>query len=292
MSAERLSALDASFLAVESPRSPMHVGWVARLRPAGARAAPELRRALRAHRRAARRARRATASGSPTCRSALHEPGMGRRPGLRPRRAPARAPPAATSTRSSTPSSRRRWRATGRCGRCGSPTALPDGRIALVGKAHHCMVDGTAVVELGNLLLDREPDARDEPAREPLVARAGARRPASGSCAPSPTAPPTARRSRWPRCGSRLAARLRASRPSRAAARARSRTRVLPPAPGSPLNRPGSPRRHHVRVTRPLGELRERPPALPRDAQRRGARRLRRGAAALRRAPRRDAAAR
>ncbi|MET0763011.1 MAG: wax ester/triacylglycerol synthase domain-containing protein, partial [Thermoleophilaceae bacterium] len=29
MSAERLSALDASFLAVETPTSPMHVGWVA-----------------------------------------------------------------------------------------------------------------------------------------------------------------------------------------------------------------------------------------------------------------------
>ena len=28
MSAERLSALDASFLAVESPTAPMHVGWV------------------------------------------------------------------------------------------------------------------------------------------------------------------------------------------------------------------------------------------------------------------------
>jgi WS/DGAT/MGAT family acyltransferase len=32
---------------------------------------------------------------------------------------------------------------------------------------------------------------------------------------------------------------------------------VLPPAPSSPLNRPGSPRRHHVRVTRSLDELRE-----------------------------------
>lgn len=29
MTAERLSALDASFLAVESPATPMHVGWVA-----------------------------------------------------------------------------------------------------------------------------------------------------------------------------------------------------------------------------------------------------------------------
>ena len=31
---------------------------------------------------------------------------------------------------------------------------------------------------------------------------------------------------------------------------------LLPPAPASPLNRPGSPRRHHVRVTRPVDDLR------------------------------------
>src|SRR5215218_1282850 len=33
MSAERLSALDASFLAVERPAAPMHVGWVALFDP-------------------------------------------------------------------------------------------------------------------------------------------------------------------------------------------------------------------------------------------------------------------
>ena len=36
---------------------------------------------------------------------------------------------------------------------------LADGRIGLVGKVHHCMVDGLAAVELGMLLLDSEPDA-------------------------------------------------------------------------------------------------------------------------------------
>ncbi len=35
---------------------------------------------------------------------------------------------------------------------------LDDGRVALVGKAHHCMVDGIAAVELGSLLLDPTPD--------------------------------------------------------------------------------------------------------------------------------------
>ena len=34
---------------------------------------------------------------------------------------------------------------------------LADGRIGIVGKAHHCMVDGIAAVELASLLLDPEP---------------------------------------------------------------------------------------------------------------------------------------
>src|SRR3954451_7649931 len=33
----------------------------------------------------------------------------------------------------------------------------PDGSIAMVGKAHHCMVDGIAALQLAGLLLDREP---------------------------------------------------------------------------------------------------------------------------------------
>ena len=40
MTAERLSALDASFLAVEGPATQMHVGWVALLDPPEDRAAP------------------------------------------------------------------------------------------------------------------------------------------------------------------------------------------------------------------------------------------------------------
>ena len=36
---------------------------------------------------------------------------------------------------------------------------LDDGRIGVVGKAHHCMVDGIAAVELGTLLLDPDPVA-------------------------------------------------------------------------------------------------------------------------------------
>lgn len=38
---------------------------------------------------------------------------------------------------------------------------LPDGRIGVIGKAHHCMVDGLAAVELAALLLDETPDPPD-----------------------------------------------------------------------------------------------------------------------------------
>ena len=60
---------------------------------------------------------------------------------------------------------------------------LDDGRIGVIGKAHHCMVDGIAAVELASLLLDPTPDA--EPGRTdgwrpdtgPNAARARRRRP-------------------------------------------------------------------------------------------------------------------
>ena len=39
-----------------------------------------------------------------------------------------------------------------------------DNRFALIGKAHHCMVDGLAAVELGSLLLDLTPEAQEPPA--------------------------------------------------------------------------------------------------------------------------------
>src|SRR5436190_1501830 len=53
---------------------------------------------------------------------------------------------------------------------------LEDGRIGLVGKVHHCMVDGIAAVELGSLLLDptAEPPAPESdrwlPSRAPSAA--------------------------------------------------------------------------------------------------------------------------
>ena len=67
VSTERLSALDASFLAVETPDSPMHVGWVAVYDPPEDGPSPTFAELVRAPRRA------------PRARAAL-PPAPGRRP--------------------------------------------------------------------------------------------------------------------------------------------------------------------------------------------------------------------
>jgi diacylglycerol O-acyltransferase / wax synthase len=118
----------------------------------------------------------------------------------------------------------------------------------IVGKAHHCMVDGLAVVELGNLLLDAEPDA-DAPDDDRWAA------------APTPTPGQRLGRAIADRIGETaglLAAPLRLTTNFKAlpgTARMLGHT-LLPPAPTSPLNTHGSGRRHHHRVTRTLDEVR------------------------------------
>ena len=61
--------------------------------------------------------------------------------------------------------------------------SLPGGRVAIVGKAHHCMVDGAAVVELGNALFDAQAD---------LPARGRRRAPATAASSTSLTVTPCA----------------------------------------------------------------------------------------------------
>ncbi|MEO8689260.1 MAG: wax ester/triacylglycerol synthase family O-acyltransferase [Solirubrobacteraceae bacterium] len=251
MSVERLSALDASFLAVESPTSPMHVGWVAVYDPPGDGPGPtfdELFEHLAGRLERAPRYRQRLAHVP----FGLHEPVWVDDPGFD---AAEHVLPADGEDLSaivdavlSTPLARDRplwemWIA----------DTLSGGRIAIVGKAHHCMVDGTAVVELGKLLLDSGPDAPDAgraggwapapaPSSRERLARAVADRAADGATlALAPM---------------RLATRL-PQLPGLASRGARTLSHtLLPPAPGSPLNRPGSPRRHHVRVMRSLADLR------------------------------------
>ena len=237
--ADRLSAVDAAFLAVERPTMPMHVGWVAQFDPPERGPAPsaaELLDHVAARIEHAHRYRQRLAEVP----LGVHEPVWVDDPEFHPARhlhaAGGGDLVALVDEVLSVPLERGRplWE-----------MWLTDD-LALVGKAHHCMVDGTAVVELGNLLLDADPDAPDPDAPE-------------WSPAPVPTPGQRLGRAIADRTGeaASLLAAPRKLRPKTLAGGARLLAHtVLPPAPGSPLNRPGSPRRHHVRVTRTLDDLR------------------------------------
>src|SRR5215213_3060274 len=161
MASNRLSALDASFLDVESASAHMHAGWAAAFDPPDERPAPSFEQ-FRDH--IARRLHRA-----PRYRQRLEGVPLGV---ARPvwvdderfdiTRHVRRAGPTSLGELAgdvlSTPLSRERplwelWVA----------KRLDDGRVGIVGKAHHCMVDGIAAVELATVLLDPEPDRPPDP---------------------------------------------------------------------------------------------------------------------------------
>jgi hypothetical protein len=155
----RLSPLDASFLEVESPQAHMHVGWTAVFDPPEGRAVPSFEQ-MRDH--ISRRLWRA-----PRFRQRLGAAPLGLvRPAwvdddrfdidrhvLRSTSGDLRE---LTDKVMSTPLSRELplWELW--------ITELPDGRLGMVGKAHHCMVDGIAAVELATFLLDPDPDPPPE----------------------------------------------------------------------------------------------------------------------------------
>jgi diacylglycerol O-acyltransferase / wax synthase len=249
VTAERLSALDASFLAVESEAAPMHVGWVSTF------AAPEDGPRPGFDELFAYLAGRL--AHSPRWRQKLapvplgvHEPAWVDDPDFDPAEhllhAPGEDLDAIVDEVFSTPLPRDRplWQFR-------LADELPDGRIAMICKAHHCMVDGIAIAELGRLILDAEPfEDRGEP--EPWN--------------PVPTPSPGERFARGvvDRAGDGAALALAPLKlvgsPGRllgvtGLARTVAHT-LLPPAPDSALNQPGSPHRHHVRVTRSLEDLR------------------------------------
>src|SRR5215207_4672620 len=152
----RLSALDDSFLAVENASAHMHVGWAATFRRPEGRHAPRFNE-LRDH------------IATRLCRAPRYRQRIASVPfGLN---APIWVddqrfdvdrhvlPSNATHLREvadacmSTQLDRSRplWQL------C-IADRLEDGRIGVVGKAHHCMVDGIAAVELAALLLDPTPE--------------------------------------------------------------------------------------------------------------------------------------
>ena len=153
----RLSALDASFLEIESSTAHMHVGWVATFLPPADGTMPTFDD-LREH------------IASRLCRAPRYRQRLAGVPlGLNaPEWVDAESFDIADHVRHSTsrdlreladmafsvPLDRQRplwelWIA----------DELANGRIGVVGKAHHCLVDGIAAVELAGLLLDASPDA-------------------------------------------------------------------------------------------------------------------------------------
>jgi diacylglycerol O-acyltransferase / wax synthase len=254
MPAARLSALDASFLEVESPTAHMHVGWVAKFRPPETRRAPTFGR-LRDH-------IESRLSRAPRYRQRLlsvpmdvHDPvwvddedfDCSRHV----RHAAGRDLSALADEVLSVPLDRERplwemWIA----------PELSDGSIGLVGKAHHCLVDGIAAVELASLVLDPTPEPpRQLPDRwKPAAAPGAVRRLAGGV------------RDRVEEELALLATPAKlVSSPRRllsvaGEARRIARTAVSslgPTAPDALLNQTSSPLRHLALLSRPLDDLRQ-----------------------------------
>lgn len=252
MTCKRLSALDASFLEVETPTAHMHVGWAAEFSAPGAGPPPSFSQ-LRDH---------------IACR-------LGRAPRYRQKLAPVplglnspewiddrdfsverhvfRAPgPFRDLVDEVMSIPLRHDRPLWEIWICEDAGERP---IAIVGKVHHCMVDGIAAVELASLLLDPTPEpatgepddwrAEPEPDRVRLLVRGARDRvgeqlgllrlPLRTAAAPSRTAGELVRGA--PRV-------------------ARALERTLRAAPESPLNQPLSPLRSLARAQRPLDDLR------------------------------------
>ncbi len=178
MTSLRLSALDASFLAVETPTAHMHVGWVALFSaPANARlpSFTELRDHIARRLAHAPRYRQKLASVP----LGLHAPEW-------------------TDDRAFSVDRHVYWAPGPLEGLVDEVLSIPlrrdrplwemwiceetaKQRFAIVGKSHHCMVDGLAAVELALLLLDPTPEpaacepdgwrAAPEPGGERLLAR-------------------------------------------------------------------------------------------------------------------------
>ena len=254
MSVTKLTSLDASFLQVESPTAHMHVGWVAVFSPPAGEEPPtfdQIRRHVESRLPLAPRYRQRLARVP----LGLSEPRWVDDPSFDIARHVLHAPcpdlGELTAMAISAPLSHARplWE-------LWVDDALEDGTIAIVGKAHHCMVDGLAAVELASLLLDPSPHGATRvtepwrPAPPPgpldLLARAiGDTLRAELELARVPL--------RIARSPSRVFGYAERARRT-AAALAHSLT---PATEGTPLNEPISSLRHLATVSRPLDDLKD-----------------------------------
>jgi WS/DGAT/MGAT family acyltransferase len=254
VTATRLSALDASFLEAETPSAHMHVGWVALFDPPHDRPRPTFDDLL-AH-IASRMAR------APRYRQKLAEVPLGAADpvwvddtSFRIERHVRRSQRKELSGLVDDVMSRR-LRRDRPLWELWIADELADGRLGIVGKAHHCMVDGLAAVELATLLLDPQPEPADPPrdawrpapAPGPIGLFAGGVVSRARSAASAATAP--LQLARNPRDITR------APEVATKAARALADS-VRPGAGVSRFTRQGSPLRHLATATRPLDDLKE-----------------------------------
>ncbi|MCW3017926.1 MAG: Diacylglycerol O-acyltransferase [Solirubrobacterales bacterium] len=253
MSSARMSALDASFLAVETPSAHMHVGWVAEFSATAEGPLPSFPQVRRHIERRVGRAPRYRQKLAPVPLG-VHAPEWIDDQAFAIDRHVYWAPgPLHDLVDQVMSMPLRRDRPLWEMWVCRHPQART---FAIVGKAHHCMVDGIAAVELGSMLLD--------PTREP-----GACEPEDWQPAPAPSAERLLVRGvrdllgeqlgllRWP---------LRAASSPVGAARGtaagalrvtRALSHSLRAAPVSVLNGPLSPLRRLAWTERPLADLRE-----------------------------------
>lgn len=253
MSCDRLSALDASFLSVETPTAHMHVGWVAMFSPSVDGRLPcfsEVRDHIEARLGRAPRYRQKLAPVP----LGLHAPEWVDDPSFSVDRHVYWAPgPVSDVVNEVMSMPLRRDRPLWEIWICED---AGDDRMALVGKMHHCMVDGLAAVELGTLLLDPTP--------EPVQCERE-----DWSTAPAPDGFGLLLGAAWDRLEEQLGLLrwpLRAIQsPSRAVTGlastvprvAKALTHSFGAAPESPLNTPTSPSRRLVWAERPFEDLRK-----------------------------------
>ena len=248
--ATRLSALDRTFLTAESPTAHMHIGWASLFDPPPTGPRPTFAD-LRAHIQS-RLAR------APRLRQRLLEVPFGLN-------APVWADDerfdidrhvlhvktkdldALVDAAMSVPLERDRplWE-------LWISERLSDGRMAVVGKVHHCLADGLAAVELGSALLDFTPDPppMDQDGWRPEPQPSAMKRIADGLVdhARSDLG--------MLALGASLMSSPRRSAHAAAQAAAMLARAMLPPAPPcSTFNEPISPLRHVARVQRPINHL-------------------------------------
>jgi WS/DGAT/MGAT family acyltransferase len=245
----RLSTLDSSFLEVESPSAHMHVGWAALFRPppeAGRPSFEQVQDHIAARLPRASRYRQRLAPVPFEVSDPVWVDDRGFEIDRHVRHTLAGDIGEAADAVMSEPLDRERplwemWVA----------DRLRDGRIGVVGKAHHAMIDGLAAVELASLVLDPTPQPLppDEDRWQPAPAPTGPRLLAEGL---ADRAGRAARLGLWP---------LRQARhPRNLAAGAAQGVRALgdalrPAIPDPKLNQPISSRRHLARAHRPLADL-------------------------------------